>query len=172
MSDARYLDLVDGMNTGLWITSVKFEGADPKEKTPRKKIILNVCTLPTKESFTSPFTMCKIYVPNADEPVQTRIIMDDKIKRILFPMVGFQPGKNEDGSKKKISMKALCTMLKDQFDAYDYKVDIIAKITDGKSLDKNGNLMKFSDILDMKITGYEEKGVYEGDMEYDMEYDI
>ena len=166
MTDSRFLDLVDGANNGLWITGVKFEAGT--ERSPRQKVALIVATMPTKQSFTSPYTNVAVQIPSKEDPVNTKIILDDKIKRILFPLVGFEPGNNEDGSKKKLSFKNLCVQLKDQLTAYDLKVDIIAKSqTSDKFLDQEGNPKKFTEVVTLSLVGYEEKGEYDSDMDYD-----
>ena len=166
-TDSRFLDLVEGANNGLWITNVKFEGADPKEKTPRKKIVLTLAALPTKEAFVSPYTQIKVYVPSKEDTVQAKIMLDDKIKRIIFPLVGFEPGVDEAGNKKRISFGEMTSTLKTQIEAYDFAVNATVKLTEGKSLDKNGDLIMFSDVLGIEVTGYEEKGEYVSDMDYD-----
>ncbi len=167
MTDARYIDLVDGINKDLWITAVKFEAGTPV--SPKLKIKLTCAALPTKESYTSPYTIVTINVPSKEDSVQARIMLDERIKRTLFPLVGFEPGNDEEGNKKKLSFKQLTLDLKAGLDAYDYKVNIMAKSeTSDKLMDAEGNPRKFVNVLGLELVGYEEKGEYQSDLDYDV----
>lgn len=160
MNDPRYINLVDGINSNLWVTGIKLEQGSPEK--PRKSVKLILASMPTSESFTAPFTSISVQLPVAEDNIQARMMMDNRVKAILYPLASLEPG-------QKTTFKAMLETLVESLHKYDFKVNLLNKTSEStRAFDKQGNPLIFNEPINIEYLDFKDKGEYKSDIDYDV----
>ena len=158
MSDEKYLDLESGLNT-VWLTSIKFErGTNEK---PRPFFYLSLAKEPTSVSHTAPFTRIRVHCPMRTDATGTTIMMEQKMKAILYPLAGFEPS-------AKTSIRALFDVISAGLEGHDYQIAVVVEKREGSGINRNtGNPVMFDEIVSLEMVGHAEKKAYEASIDAD-----
>jgi len=157
MADQRYLTLQDGTQT-VFITGIKYKKA---ENDTRASISIRATTQPTSVSYTAPFTNITLQIPSQSDEVGTKILFEQKIKAILYPLSG-------KGAEEKVGLNTLYQDIKATFEGSDVEAEILVTSRDGNSVDAaTGAPRKFYDVVELKPLKLFEKAPYNSDVDFD-----
>lgn len=145
--EKRYLDFPAG-ESQCWLINVSFvRGTNDK---PRNKFQLHFAEKPTEETFECAGTRQDVIVPVSSDSTQAKIAMERRIKSVLYPLAGLQPD-------AKTTLKALYETISNTLKSHDLQVVVNVKLTEGKSLNKDGEPIMFTEILSLNPIGFKEK---------------
>lgn len=157
MSDNRYLNLEEGAQK-VFVTDIRHKKATNED---RATIILRIAAHPTSVSHTAPYTLVKLPIPGANEETGTKVLFEQKIKDVLYPLAG-------KGREEKIGLNALYQDVKATLQDSDVEVEILAKGRDGNSVDPSTGLpRKFYDIAELTPVTLLEKAAYVSDVDFE-----
>ena len=160
-TDKRYLDWVEGDNT-VWATGIKVTRAGPDQNGvfKRGKLTVLFCEKSSAETHESAFTNFDIYLPKQDDLPGTRIMMDRKIKMVLFPLA-------ELALDAKVKLSELVGILQLRFQEADFQCTATVKLVPGNSVGQDGNVRTFAEFVAFAPIAASAKKGYESSIELD-----
>ncbi len=163
----RFLDLAEGVNS-VYVTGISFKKAEfnmNSNKMDRAKVTLRLTALPTCQSFEAPFTSYTLYMPKADDAPATRMMMDRKIKMILFPLADLPAG-----YEGKVKLSEVITKAREALAEVDAAFDATVKLVEGSGIDsRTGEKRKFPEIIGFDFKEVLAKGIYESSIDDDLD---
>lgn len=158
MSDQQFLDWEDGENVA-YLTGIKATRANDKD---RASISLRFSSA---ASYDAPFTNLNVTLPRASDDTPTKIMLDRKVKLLLWPLAEV-PVDATSGVK----IAEIFNKIKANLELAFFKCELTMKGKDGKQIDnRTGELRRFYEPVEFKVTEAIEKAAYVSAMDYDMD---
>lgn len=162
---SRYLDLVEGKQS-IYASDLQVE----RDKETGR--IIFKLTLKSAPGHDAPFTLYRVGLPKQDDADFTKVTMDRHVKTVLFPLCALKIDEQCSASVIRAKLLTLFRGDGDKHPACEVKCDIIVEQREGKQMDKNGNLRKFSEIKSLVPTEALAKTPFESNVDYDDLHDI
>lgn len=153
-----YLDWKEGENI-VYLTGIGWQKVTQDVK--RGFIKLTFAAEPTSVSFEAPFTVHKLYTALPTDAQGTKIMMDRKLKQILYPLAEMDP-------TKPTKLSELLREVKRRLDVADFKCAVHVKLKEGKTVNsRTGEPNVFAEIVGFEPIEGLQKGEYHG-VDYDL----
>lgn len=155
---SRFYNFVEGVQR-IYLSDIK---AVHDEEKGRNQVKMTWKSQPGLEA---PYTQYTLRLPKKDDGELTKVMMDRAVKAVLYPLAGLKPDDNGVWPKAKAS--EIFRTIKGGLQDYDIACDVNVKLTQGKSLDRNGEPIMFAEILSVLPVDAVQKVPYESDIDYD-----
>lgn len=155
----QYFDWTQGDQVAF-ITGIKWNSASPGK---RAGVSLSIAAKPTAESYDSPFTKMLITFPNHDDEQRTKIMLDSKVKRILYPLA------EVPADAAKVKIVEVLQAIKKNLSQVDFQCLFTMQPQKKTGVNsKTGEPITFYDCVAFKPMEAIAKKPYESGIDYDM----